>query len=66
MRTWELEERFEKDFGLHVQVFRKSGNIWLETSVSDDLTLAQQNEKGKNDDSIQQEFVDPMDYREQE
>ena len=63
--TWQVENLFETTFGLHVQVFRKSGNTWLETSVSDALTLAQQNEKGQGDDDIHQEFVDPIDYREQ-
>ena len=63
--TWQVEKFFEESYGLHVQVFRKSGNTWLETSVSDALTLEQQNTKGKADDDIHQEFVDPIDYREQ-
>lgn len=63
--TWQVEKMFETTFGLYVQVFRKSGNTWLETSVSDALTLTQQNSKGKGDEDIHQEFVDPIDYREQ-
>ena len=43
----ELEKQMEEGFGLHVQVFRRSGNIWLETTVTDEWTLAFQNEKGK-------------------
>ena len=43
----ELEEIFETNFGLHVQIFRKSGKIWLETSTTDGWTLNQQNEEGK-------------------
>jgi len=35
-----LENRFE-ELGLHVQVFRKSGNIWLQTSRTDHKTLAE-------------------------
>ena len=65
MPTWQLERLLETEFGLHTQVFRKSGNIWLETSVSDDLTLEQQNAKGHASEHIHQEFVDPLDYREQ-
>lgn len=65
MPTWQVERLFEDSYGLHVQVFRKSGNTWLETSVSDALTLEQQNIKGKGDEHIHQEFVDPIDYREQ-
>ena len=66
MPTWQVERLFEEEFGLHVQVFRKSGNTWLETSVTDDLTLEDQNAKGKASEPRHFEFVDPLDYREQE
>ncbi|HMX41060.1 MAG TPA: hypothetical protein PK971_03135 [Saprospiraceae bacterium] len=62
--TWQVEEMFEERFGLHVQVFRRSGNLWLETSVTDSLTLAEQQEKARNSDQVHQQFVDPLDYRE--
>ena len=38
-----LETYLEEVFGLHVQVFRKSGDIWLQTSVTDHWTLNEQN-----------------------
>jgi len=38
-----LETYFESKFGLHVQVFRKSGDIWLQTSVTDHWSLDKQN-----------------------
>ncbi len=66
MPTWQLERLFEEEFGLHVQVFRKSGNTWLETSTSDDLTLEDQNFKGKESQRHHFEQVDPLDYREQD
>jgi hypothetical protein len=44
----DLEHQFENDFGLYVQVFRKSGRIWLETTATDNWTLEQQNEEGKS------------------
>ena len=66
MPTWQVERLFEEEFGLHVQVFRKSGNTWLETSVTDDLTLEEQNVKGKSSERHNFEFVDPLDYREQD
>ncbi len=47
MKVSELEELFKNIFGLSVQVFRKSGNLWIETTVTDDWTLQQQNEEGK-------------------
>jgi hypothetical protein len=42
-----LEQNFFEKFGLNVQVFRKSGNLWLQTTATDDWTLAEQNERGK-------------------
>lgn len=48
MTVEKLEKLLEDDFGLFAQVFRKSGEIWLETSVTDSWTLEQQNEEGKN------------------
>lgn len=43
--------QFEKDlkekFSLTGQICRKSGNIWLETTITDNWTLKQQNEHGK-------------------
>jgi len=43
----ELEKDFMDQFGLSVQVFRKSGNIWLETTITDNWTLKRQNEHGR-------------------
>lgn len=48
MTVTELEQRFMQDYGLSVQVFRKSGSVWLETSATDAWTLRQQNEEGKD------------------
>ena len=42
-----FEQEFHDKFGLNVQVFRKSGNIWLQTTTTDDWTLADQNERGQ-------------------
>jgi len=41
-----LEQLFQDQFGISAQVFRKSGNIWLETTRTDDWTLKQQNDQG--------------------
>ncbi len=46
MTVNELEEKFLSEYGLSVQVFRKSGNVWLETSATDGWTLRQQNDEG--------------------
>jgi hypothetical protein len=37
-----------QDLGLPVQVFRKSGDIWLETIQTDHLSLRKQNEMGQD------------------
>ncbi len=46
MKVRELEQLFQKKYGLNVQVFRKSGNIWIQTTSTDNWTLAEQNRKG--------------------
>ena len=42
---------FEKEFwdttGVAAQVFRQSGNIWLQTTRTDDWTLEHQNSQGE-------------------
>ena len=43
----ELESILMNEFGLSAQVFRRSGNIWLETTMTDDWTLKQQNDHGR-------------------
>ena len=42
-----LESDFEK-IGLHAQVFRKSGKVYLQTTTTDNLTLADQMRKAHN------------------
>jgi hypothetical protein len=47
MTVGELEDTFRRRFGTTVQVSRKSGNIWLETTMTDKWTLKQQNDHGR-------------------
>jgi hypothetical protein len=47
MTVNELEHLFLKRFGLDVQVSRKSGVLWLETTMTDNWTLQKQNEHGR-------------------
>lgn len=42
-----FEEAMEVKYGLHVQVSRRSGDLWLQTVSTDDWSLKDQNEKGK-------------------
>jgi hypothetical protein len=47
MTVAELEQSFLDLFGLRVQVSRKSGNIWLETTMTDNWSLQKQNDYGR-------------------
>lgn len=47
MTVGELEMQFQKSFGLSIQVFRKSGDLWLQTSSTDNWSLEKQNAKGQ-------------------
>lgn len=52
MTVNELEKQFKANYGLSVQVFRKSGRSWLETSVTDNWTLKKQDEEGRELSSL--------------
>lgn len=41
-----FEQAMWDNFGLSVQVFRRSGNLWIETSLTDSWTLERQNKEG--------------------
>jgi hypothetical protein len=47
MTVVDLEQRFNDVYGLGVEVFRKSGKVWLETTVTDGWTLEEQNLQGE-------------------
>lgn len=47
MTVNELEQHLMDEYGLSVQVFRKSGTVWLETTVTDGWTLEEQNKQGE-------------------
>lgn len=46
LKVSSLEQHFMEQFGIPVQVFRKSGATWLQTTTSDNETLTEQNSKG--------------------
>lgn len=47
MTVHELESSFIEIYGLTPLVLRKSGNIWLETSITENWTLDEQNKQGE-------------------
>jgi hypothetical protein len=60
----QLETELWNNFGLSVQVFRKSGTLWIETSLTDSWSLKRQNEEGQefsNGDYQQKEDLDLSD-----
>jgi hypothetical protein len=66
MTVAKLESIFKDKYGLHVQVFRISGDLWLQTTSTDGWTLVEQNEHGRKSTEVratsEEEFTD---YREQ-
>jgi hypothetical protein len=47
MTVADLEQAFRDVYGLSVQIFRKSGRVWLETTATDGWTLEKQNKQGE-------------------
>jgi hypothetical protein len=54
----DFENALMDQFGLSAQVFRRSGNLWLETTITDYWTLKQQNEHGREISVGQSDFRD--------
>ena len=46
MTVAELEQKIKEELGLNAEVLRKSGNVWLETNLTSNWTLQQQNTMG--------------------
>ena len=58
MTVAELEGRFASDYGLNLQVFRRSGNLWMQTSATDSWTLEKQNRKGGSSEASYKKMHD--------
>lgn len=65
MAVKSLEMMFQSKLNLGVHVFRKSGISWLQTTTTDNWTLAEQNARGKE---MSEELPkdEPEDYHEHE
>ena len=48
MTVNDLEQSFSNTYGLGVLVFRQSGRVWLETTMTDSWTLKEQNRQGED------------------
>ncbi|PHR46739.1 MAG: hypothetical protein COA32_09665 [Fluviicola sp.] len=42
LKTSTLEKLFEEELGLHIQVYKKSNNTWVQIMATDNWTLSQQ------------------------
>ncbi|MDI1234378.1 MAG: hypothetical protein PSX81_08855 [bacterium] len=47
MSVLEFDSQMRQNFGLGILVYRKSGKLWLETTLTDDWTLEEQNWQGE-------------------
>ena len=47
MTVADLDQRFRYIYGLEARVLRKSGKLWLETTVTEGWTLEEQNRQGE-------------------
>ena len=47
MTVADLDHQLQDEFGMSVKLYRYSGRLWLETSVTDSWTLEQQNKEGE-------------------
>jgi len=49
MSVTDFEQYMQAALGMEVQVFRRSGKVWLQTIDTDDWTLTEQNSAGHSD-----------------
>lgn len=68
MTVAQLEKLFRDNYRLYVQVFRRSGKLWLETTATDNWTLKYQNEQGQelSSGALRPDDSEEFDYHEQE
>lgn len=63
VKVSDFEKSFHEITGADVQVYRKSGRVWMQTTKTDTWTLVEQNLKSE-DEHRAVEPDEPMDYRE--
>lgn len=58
----ELEGEFYEKLSIAVQVSRRTGNIWIETSLTDNRTLGMQNKQGKIASTVNADILIEEDF----
>ncbi len=59
MSVAEFENLMRDKYRLHVQIFRKSSELWLQTTATDHWSLDKQNSKGEGFDAV--DDIEPID-----
>ena len=57
MTVKDFENDFETQFGMGVHLYRKSGNSWLEITITDRWTMKQQDDRGNEISMIVDRYV---------
>ncbi len=52
-----LEASFLEEYGLNAQVFYKSGDLWLQTTATDEWTLKEQNDRAESFTKFQESKI---------
>lgn len=58
MQIKDFEALLDIDLGLHAQVFRRSGSVWLQTTATDAWTLDQANRKGRHSEVLSKDLTE--------
>lgn len=58
----DMEAEFYDKSGIAVQVCRRTGNLWIETSLTDSRTLGMQNEQGKMASAMNEDTLIEVDF----
>ena len=58
----DVEAEFYHKSGIAVQVSRRTGDLWIETSLTDYRTLGMQNQQGKMASSINEDNFTEVEY----
>lgn len=66
MKVRELEKMISTSYGIHAEIFRKSGRVWLRTTATDDWTLDEQNREARESGIPEPGAEEYPDYHEQE
>lgn len=53
----DVERNFFEIYGLNAQIFRKSSNVWLQTTATDNWTLSHQNEIAKESLKVEENEI---------